>query len=93
MSANIKIEFNKKGFVECLQGAADMCASEAEKLAERYMAQYPGTLQTEVVNKPRFGWDASNGTTRPVAYARIVADATASREEAENKSMSEVVYQ
>lgn len=93
MSTQIQIKFFPEGFAECLQGMGGMCQAEAERLAEQARAELngPGSYTVEVVNETRFH-DAEYGVTRPVAVARVVADEAATRDEAENKTMSKAVY-
>lgn len=92
MSKQISITWNPQGFAECLSGMDDMVRSEAEQLAAAAAAnlQGQGSYSVEVVHETRFR-DATYGVTRPVAVARVVADAAASADEAENKSMSRAV--
>ena len=91
--SEIQIKFFPEGFAECLQGMGSMVEAEAERLAAQAQAELkgPGSYTVEVVNEPRFH-DATYGVSRPVAVARVVADADATRDEAENKSMSKAVY-
>lgn len=92
MSTQVSIKFFPEGFAECLNGMDDMVRDEAERLAAQAMANMSnGNLTVEVVHEPRFH-DAAYGVARPVAVARIIANAAASREEAEDKTMSKAVY-
>ena len=93
MSTQIDIKFNPQGFAECLNGMDGMVQSVAEDLAAKAASelQGPGSYTVEVVHETRFQ-DASYGVTRPVAVARVIADADATRDEAENKTMSKAVY-
>ena len=85
-----KITFNNAGFAECLSGMGDMCVEEARRIASQY--EGPGTVTVATVEKKVRFWDSKYGTTRPVAVVRVVADAVASQDEAENKSLSKAVY-
>ena len=88
------IEMNHAGWQEVLSGFSDMCASEAERMCAEANAnvQNGAGYEVEVVMKPRFSFDASAGTSRPVAYARVVSiDAETAADEAENKSLSRAV--
>lgn len=92
-STQIKLTFNPAGFAECLAGMSDLVEATAVRLAEQARAELngPGSYTVEMTTKPRFH-DSEYGVSRPVAYARVVADAAASADEAENKSMSKAVY-
>lgn len=92
MATNINIKFFPAGFAECLAGMDGAVRSEAVKLAEAAKANLNGngSYTVEVVHEPRFQ-DSSFGVARPVAVARVIADAAASADEAENKSMSKAV--
>lgn len=89
------IKFFPEAFAEVLQGFSGLCASEAERICAQANANVSngGGYQVEVVTKPRFSFDAANGTARPVAYARVVSsDAATAADEAENKSLSRAVW-
>lgn len=90
------IKFFPEAFAEVLQGFSGLCASEAERICAQANANVSnggGGYQVEVVTKPRFSFDAANGTSRPVAYARVVStDAETAADEAENKSLSKAVW-
>ena len=89
------LEMNSAGWQEVLGSLADMCASEAERMCAEANAnvQNGAGYEVEVVMEPRFSFDASAGTTRPVAYARVVSmDADTAADEAENKSLSRAVW-
>ena len=93
MSAEVKMEFKPEGFAECLSGMSGMVQAECER-----MAMQAGGLQhytISVSNEPRFQ-DASYGVSRPIARAipvgHIIADESATADEAENKTMSKAVY-
>ena len=92
MSVKIDIEFKPEGFAECLSGMTELVRSACEQEATKYGG--PGGYSIEVTNEPRF-LDASYGVTRPVGrgipIGQIIADETASADEAENKSFSKVV--
>lgn len=90
--SGIKItKWYPEGFAECLAGMDGMVQAEAEKLAAQAAQNYSqGHYTVEVVHEPRFQ-DSAYGVARPVAVARVVADEAASRDEAENKSMSKAV--
>ena len=80
------------GFAECLKGMGGMVLSECEKLAAQ--AGDLEHFEITVKNEPRFK-DEQFGVSRPIARAipvgRITADAYASADEAENKTMSKAV--
>lgn len=91
MSTKIQIQFNPKGFAECLQGLSGQVQSTAETIAARagsYLTRGTG-FHVEMTNMPRYQ-DSAYGVTRPVAYV-ISNDEETAKEEAENKILSKAV--
>lgn len=87
---DITIKFDNGAFAECLSGMGEMCEAEARRLASQY--EGPGTVTVVVTEQKARFQDSAYGVSRPVAVARVVADAEASADEAENKSLSKAVY-
>lgn len=89
----IKIEFKPEGFAECLAGFEGV----VRDICEQQVAQMGGPehYTIKVTNEPRFQ-DSAYGVSRPIArgipIGRITADEEASKDEAENKTMSGAVY-
>lgn len=85
-------EWNNKGFAECLAGMSDFVKEVTEKKAAEMQTEYGGSghYTVEVNQEQRFR-DGSYGVSRPVAVGRIYADAEATKDEAENKTMSKVI--
>ena len=92
MSTKIEIKFNPAGFAECLQGMTGQVQEICERLAEQ--AGGLNHFKITVTNEPRYK-DPVYGVSRPIARASpvgvITADAYASADEAENKTMSKAV--
>ena len=88
--SEIKITFNPQGFAECLDALSDEVQSVAETIAARAESclNGPGSFEAEMTSMARFH-DAEYGVTRPVAY--VYADEAATKEEAENKILSQAV--
>jgi hypothetical protein len=90
MAVQMTIKFIPEGFAECLSGLSGQVEAEARRLASQY--EGPGTTTVVVTEQKARFQDSVYGVSRPVTVARVVADAEASADEAENKSLSKAVY-
>lgn len=95
MSTKTEIKITKwcpEGFAECLAGMTGQVQDVCERLAEQ--AGGLNHFKITVTNEPRYK-DATYNVSRPIARAypvgTITADAYASADEAENKTMSKAV--
>ena len=92
MKAQVNIKRNPRGFAECVANGEGYVKEVAEKRAAEMQAEKGGTGNYTVEMKyERWYKDPSYRVDRPVAIARIYADAEATKDEAENKTMSKVI--